>query len=275
MSAELHDLVGTLGMDEDHSVRMLGTECRDVLGLEALMDRAMALPEDQGRFFERPFVIAPELAARVPGHHVRRSPPELEARVASEMLVGKEKDLVGPWPGGRGVPGVERPPEHRPAVGRSAHGTPVPAYEGFQRRGGVHVGDRHHAVDVGHLGEGLPRLFHRVEIRHIGHRASGVQVGKQHLLVLGGENVGGFGHEMDSAEHHEVRIAPCRRDPRQTERVASGIGPAHHLVALVMVAQDHKAGSELHPSPNRSCRQVPRAWRSCSARGAPVASGAC
>ena len=44
----LHHVVGALGVDEHDAVGVLGPEGVDVLGPEALVDRAVALPQQQG-----------------------------------------------------------------------------------------------------------------------------------------------------------------------------------------------------------------------------------
>ena len=45
---ELDNLMSALGVHEDEAVGILGTECRNMLGPEALVDRAVSLPQDQG-----------------------------------------------------------------------------------------------------------------------------------------------------------------------------------------------------------------------------------
>ena len=78
---------------------------------------------------------------------------------------------------------LQGPGQHGPGVGRGADRPAVAADEGLEGGRRVHVGDRHHGVDVGHLGELLPGLLHRLEVGHVGHRAAGVEVGQDHLLV--------------------------------------------------------------------------------------------
>ena len=46
-SASSHDVVRALGVHDDLDVGMLGPERRDVLGPEALVHRAVALPEQE------------------------------------------------------------------------------------------------------------------------------------------------------------------------------------------------------------------------------------
>ncbi len=81
------------------------------------------------------------------------------------------------------------------------------ADEGFEGRRRVHVGDRHHRLDVGDLGDLVPGLFHRLQVRHVRHGTTGVEVGEDHLLVGGGQDVRGFRHEMHAAKHYELRIS--------------------------------------------------------------------
>ena len=163
---------------------------------------------------------------------------------------------------------LERPFEDRPGVGRRADRAAVAAHERLQVRRRVHVGDRHDPLDVGDLGERLPGLLDRVDVGHVGHRAAGVQVGQHHLLVVAGEDVGRLGHEVHAAEDDVVGLRALLGEHRQPERVAPGVGPAHDLVALVVVAEDEEPLAERRPSPRRSDQRAPPARRRCTARGA-------
>ena len=125
-------------------------------------------------------------------------------------------------------------------VRRRADRAAVPADERLQRRGRVHVGDGHHPVDRGDRRDLLPRFFDLVDVGHVGHRAAGVEVGEDHPLVVAGEHVGRFGHEVHTAEHDVGGLVVVRREAGQLERVADLVGPADHLVALVVVAEDHE-----------------------------------
>ena len=46
----------------------------------------------------------------------------------------------------------------------------------------------------------LPAVGDGVEVGHVGHGAAGGEVGEDDGLVGTGEDVGGFGHEVDAAE---------------------------------------------------------------------------
>ena len=202
---ELDHLVLALGVHDDLAVGVLGAERRDVLGLEALVDRAVALPQQERRFLDVALVEAAELAVRVPHPHVRLAVAHLVAGVAAEVLVGEEEDLVAP-----GAP-CERPLEDGPGVRRRADGAAVLADERLQRGRRVHVGDRHDPLDVGDRGEVVPALLDLVDVGHVGHGAAGVEVGEDHALVVGGEDVGGLGHEVHAAEDDVGRPRRCRR----------------------------------------------------------------
>ena len=63
-------------------------------------------------------------------------------------------------------------------------------------------------------------------------------------MVVGGEHVGRFGHEVDAAEHDVGGAVVVGREAGQVEGVAAGVGPADHLVALVVVAEDQQLIAE-------------------------------
>ena len=66
------------------------------------------------------------------------------------------------------------------------------------------------SADVDHAGQLLPAVFDLLDLRHVGHRAAGGQVGQDHRDPLAaaigqlfraiGQDVGRLGHEMDAAE---------------------------------------------------------------------------
>ena len=58
--------------------------------------------------------------------------------------------------------------------------------------------------------------------------------------MVTGEDVGGLGHEVHTAEHDVLGLGPFLGQHRQAERVAPCIGPAHDLVTLVVVAEDEQ-----------------------------------
>ena len=62
--------------------------------------------------------------------------------------------------------------------------------------------------------------------------------------MIAGQDVGRLGHEMDPAEHHVLRLGLVGGDAGQPERVTTGIRPLHHLVPLVVMAQDEHPRAE-------------------------------
>ena len=146
------------------------------------------------------------------------------------MLIRQEDDLLPP---------AERPFEDQPRVAAGAAGPVVLPAEGLDGRGGVDVGDGN---DGGRrrVGQEGPRFLQLVDGRHVGHAATGGQVGEDDLDRIAGEDVGGFGHEMDAAEYDVFRIGLGGRDLGQLETVAREVGEADDLVLLIMVPEDHE-----------------------------------
>ena len=68
--------------------------------------------------------------------------------------------------------------------------------------------------------------------------------GSSDLLVVAGQDVGGLGHEVDAAEDDELGLRLVGGQPGEPEGVPPGVGPAHDLVALVVVAEDEQPGAE-------------------------------
>src|SRR4051812_40608626 len=95
---------------------------------------------------------------------------------------------------------IEGPAEDFFAIRAGADGAAVFADEGFDGGGGVHVGNG----DEGEVGDilaggvdGVPGVLDVIKLGHVGHGAAGTQIWEDDVLVVGGEDVGGFGHEVD------------------------------------------------------------------------------
>ena len=69
---ELDDVVRALGVHDHFDAGMLGAGRGDVLGPEALVHRAVALPEQQRRFLDVALLEPAEVLVRVPHRHVAR-----------------------------------------------------------------------------------------------------------------------------------------------------------------------------------------------------------
>ena len=95
------------------------------------------------------------------------------AGVAPEVLVGEEQHA-------RAL--AEGPVQDGARVGGGADGAAVAAHERLQGGRRVHVGDGEDVVphDLGH---DVPAVLDLVGVRHVRHRAAGVEVGQDDLLV--------------------------------------------------------------------------------------------
>ena len=94
------------------------------------------------------------------------------------------------------------------------------------------------------MGHRLPGFLHGVEVGHVGHGAAGVEVGEDHLLMVTREDVGRLGHEVDATEHDVGGVVLVGGLPGEAEGVSPGVGPTHHLVALVVVTEDEQTWAE-------------------------------
>ena len=223
------DLVGALGVHDDLDAGDRLAQRRDRVGGEPAVHGAVALPEDHLGVAQLVGGEAAVGSVRVPHHAVVEGHAQLEdGGVAAEVLVGEEQHLrpllVGPLERGLGV---------RRRADRAA----VLAAERLDVGARVHVGHRDDVVgDAGRLERG-PGVLDLAQPRHVGHRAAGRQVGKDHLLLGRGQDVGRLGHEVHAAEDDELRVRPRGRLAGQLERVAGDVGELDDLVALVVVAE--------------------------------------
>ena len=91
------DLHHAFGMDEDLAAGEPLAEVLDVLGLEHLMDRAVASPEQDPAGGDRSRRVAAQGFARVPDGHLVERDAHGPGRVAAEVLIGEEEDAAAPW----------------------------------------------------------------------------------------------------------------------------------------------------------------------------------
>ena len=228
---QFDDLVGALGVDDDPHAGVVAAGGLDVVDLEALVDGAVALPEEELGLLHVALLEAAEVVAGVPHPHVGGGEAHGEGGVAAQVLVGGEEDPVAPLQG---------PGHHLAGIRRRAAGAAVAADEGLHRGGGVHVGDGDDPVDVDDLGQGVPALLDLVDVGHVGHGTAGVEVGEDDPLVGAGEHVGRLGHEVHAAEDDVGGPVALGRVAGQLEGIPPGVGPADDLVALVVVAEDQQ-----------------------------------
>ena len=219
-------------MHDDLDAGILGADLVHVAGEKALMNGAVTLPQNDAAggegFLRLAAAVCTELhGPRIPDRHLVQRNAHGVSGVAAEMLVGKEEDALvtceSPFKGGAGV-------------GRGADETAIFAAESLDGGGGVHVSDRHDFAGEALAIERIPAVFHLGDFGHIGHRASGVEIGQDYLLAVVAEHVGAFGHEVDAAENDVLRIC-LRGDFGELVAVAGEVGEADDLVALVVVAE--------------------------------------
>ena len=122
---ELDDVVRALRVHDHLDAGVLGPGGLDVLGTEALVHRAVALPEQQRRVLDVAVLEAAALGARVPDPHVVGAEAHVEAGVAPEVLVGEEEHLVAAGPSAhsstaRAFDDVQTAPPWRPTNAFSA-----------------------------------------------------------------------------------------------------------------------------------------------------------
>ena len=104
--------------------------------------------------------------------------------------------------------------------------------------------------DAGGVGDGrqvFPAGFHLTAARHIRHRTARAHVGQNDDLLLGGQDVGGFRHEVDAAKNDVLRLRMFGGELGEFEAVSPKIGPLDDLVPLVVVAQDQQIFAEAAP----------------------------
>ena len=101
-------------MDDDDSVGVVGPKGVDVARTEALVHRAVTLPQQECGRLQGEVVEAAAVQAGIPHRHVLGRVAELVAGVAPEMLVGEEQDLVAA--GATVVIGPECPGQHGTGV---------------------------------------------------------------------------------------------------------------------------------------------------------------
>ena len=105
-------------MNDHDAVRVLRTERLDVVDAEALVHRAVPLPEQEGRVLDLALLEPADLELRVPDPHVGLVEAEVVGGVAAQVLIGEEEQLL---------PASQGPRDDGPRVRRRAHGSAVAA----------------------------------------------------------------------------------------------------------------------------------------------------
>src|SRR5919108_6136612 len=134
-------------MDNHANAGMLAACSRHLLWREALVDGAVALPQDDARIPNCFGGIPAKLLVRVPDNHLVEGDAHAVAGVAAKMLVGEEQGLFtvfkGPFHDGSGV-------------GAGADRAAMLSGERFDRSRGVHVADRNSLAGVHNGGKFVP-----------------------------------------------------------------------------------------------------------------------
>ena len=158
------------------------------------------------------------------------------------MLVGQKENFLRARKGPvKGLAGVRR----------SAHQPAALSAESLDRGRRVHVRNRHNLLRReagGH--QRIPAVFDLPNLRHVGHRAAGVQVGQNHLLacsrrIVGtAQHVGALRHKVHAAKDEILRLG-LGRDFGELVGVAGEIRKTDHFIALIVVAEQNRALAEL------------------------------
>ena len=91
---DLDEIVRALGVHDHLHVGVLGPGRLRRARAEALVHRAVALPQEQRRVLDVALLEVAAVAVRVPHAHVGVAEAHVETGVAAEVLVGEEEDLV-------------------------------------------------------------------------------------------------------------------------------------------------------------------------------------
>ena len=123
--------------------------------------------------------------------------------------------------------------------------------ECFQRRGGVHICDRHNLllavgirIGAADFAELFPAVLNLVDVRHVGHRAACGQVRQCHGLFGRGQDIGGFSHEMHAAEYDVVGIGTFGGVLGELEGITHKVSVHDDFVTLVEVTKDEQLIAE-------------------------------
>src|SRR5690606_9505086 len=81
---------------------------------------------------------------------------------------------------------------------------------------------------------------------HVGHGATGGEVGQDGDLVVRRHDVGHFRHEVHAAEN-DVFSTGLTGQARQLERVTGQVGVLIDVSALIVVTEQHRPAAQLGP----------------------------
>src|SRR5262249_50022334 len=149
----------------------------------------------------------------------------------AQVLIGKKQHAAPPR---------ERPFQGAARVGACAHDSAVPSAKSLELGRRVDVSYRHEIAGVDDLAKVVPGGLDCFQIGHVGHAASGGQIGEIDVDLFTRQHVSGLGHEMHAAEYDvAARAAACGK-LAELVAVAAEVGKADNLVLLIMVSKYQK-----------------------------------
>ena len=168
--------------------------------------------------------------------------------IAPEVLIGHEEDfftvLVGPA-------------QRHFSVARRTDRAAVASREAFDCCGGIHVGHGDRRICDASGGEYGPTVFDLCDCGHVGHRTAGGEVRQNDCLVVGGQNVGAFGHEVHTAEDDEFSVGSRGRLTGKFVGIPGDVGELDDLFALVVVTENE---SSIPQRGTRRTRSIDEVW---------------
>ena len=90
----------------------------------------------------------------------------------------------------------------------------------------------------------FPAGLELIDGGHIGHRATGREVGQNHFLMRSRKHVGAFSHEVHATENDELRFGMFGDLAGEAERIAGVVGKLDHFVPLIVMAEDDQAAAQ-------------------------------
>ena len=147
-------------------------------------------------------------------------------RVSSQVLIGKEKNLVG---------SLQGPTHDLGCIRRSADRAAVTAAKCLDGRGRVHIGDRDD-FPRSEAFQFLPARLDLVGSSHVGHRTAGAEIRQDHFLIVRAQNVGAFGHEVYAAKDDVLGVLAIGSPLGELEGVPANVGELDDLISLIMMA---------------------------------------
>src|SRR5262249_26525551 len=240
-------------MHDDSNAGMLRAQLLDLPDRKPRMHGAVPLPQNQSCVPDRFWLESTPHFMRVPYDHFVEWNAHLVGRVPAEMLIGQKENFLAALP---------RPFQRRRGVRRCADDTTTLAAKRFNGRcgvdvsnwndlsladNGIRVGASHRSAIVAKaddIRQFAPAHLELLGLGHVRHRTTGRQIRKDHLLVIGAQDISALGHEVHAAEHDELGIRMLSYMTRELVRIAGVISELDHFVALIVMTKNHETSPE-------------------------------